>query len=87
MQWSQKKDRFTVMTLNYYGYAPTEFFNILQKLKTTLRFIFRTIKRYTDYLSFENRKRSGRPRTVKTPAVIKTVKVRIQQNQALQMVT
>lgn len=80
MEWSKKEDRVAVIALHRCGYAPTEIFNILQKLKITLRFVYRTIKRYTEDSSFEDRERSGRPRTVRTPAVIKAVKARIQRN-------
>lgn len=80
MEWSQKEDRVAVIALHRCGNAPTEIFNILKNLKITLRFVYRTIKRYTEDSSFEDRKRSGRPRTVRTPAVIKAVKARIQRN-------
>ncbi|KAA5621435.1 helix-turn-helix domain-containing protein [Pseudomonas aeruginosa] len=57
-----------------------QIFNILKNLNITKRFVYRTIKRYNEDSSVDDRSRSGRPRSVRTPAVIKAVKARIQRN-------
>lgn len=80
MEWTQKEDRIAIIALHRCGYAPTEIFKLLKNLKITLRFVYRTIKRFSEDSSFEDRKRSGRPRRVRTPAVIKAVRARIQRN-------
>ncbi|RVE44724.1 hypothetical protein evm_010628, partial [Chilo suppressalis] len=50
------------------------------KAQTNFAFIYRTIKRHNEDSSVDDRSRSGRPRSVRTPAVIKAVKARIQRN-------
>ncbi|CAK1587638.1 unnamed protein product [Parnassius mnemosyne] len=52
----------------------------MKNLNITKRFVYRTIKRYNEDSSVDDRSRSSRPRSVRTPAVIKAVKARIQRN-------
>ncbi|RVE44681.1 hypothetical protein evm_010700 [Chilo suppressalis] len=80
MEWTWKEDRVAVIALHRCGYAPIQFFDILKNLNITKRFVYRTIKRYNEDSSVDDRSRSGRPRSVRTPAVIKAVKARIQRN-------
>ncbi len=80
MEWTLKEDRVAVIALHRCGYAPIQIFNILKNLNITKRFVYRTIKRYNEDSSVDDRSRSGRPRSVRTPAVIKAVKARIQRN-------
>ncbi|KAA5709031.1 helix-turn-helix domain-containing protein, partial [Klebsiella pneumoniae] len=80
MEWTLKEDRVAVIALHRCGYAPIKIFNILKNLNITKRFVYRTIKRYNEDSSVDDRSRSGRPRSVRTPAVIKAVKARIQRN-------
>ncbi|KAA5753606.1 helix-turn-helix domain-containing protein, partial [Klebsiella pneumoniae] len=80
MEWTLKEDRVAVIALHRCGYAPIQIFNILKNLNITKRFVYRTIKRYNEDSSVDDRSRSGRPRSVRTPAVIKAVKARNQRN-------
>ncbi|RVE52632.1 hypothetical protein evm_002751 [Chilo suppressalis] len=75
-----KEDRVAVIALHRCGYAPIKFFDILKNLNITKRFVYRTIKRYNEDSSVDDRSRSGRPRSVRTPAVIKAAKERNQRN-------
>ncbi|RVE41996.1 hypothetical protein evm_013357 [Chilo suppressalis] len=74
------EDRVAVIALHRCGYAPIQIFDILKNLNITKRFVYHTIKRYNEDSSVDDRSRSGRPRSVRTPAVIKAVKARIQRN-------
>lgn len=58
---------------------PQNFSTFSKKYKLP-RFVYHIVKRYTKDSSFEDRKKKSRPRTVRTPAVIKAVKARIQRN-------
>ncbi|RVE52367.1 hypothetical protein evm_003005 [Chilo suppressalis] len=80
MEWTLKEDRVAVIALHRCGYAPILIFDILKSLNITKRFVYRTIKRYNEDSSIDDRSRSCRPRSVRTPAVIKAVKARIQRN-------
>ncbi|CAH0401786.1 unnamed protein product [Chilo suppressalis] len=78
--WMLKEDRVAVIALHRCGYTPIQIFDILKNLNITKRFVYRTIKRYNEDSSVDDRSRSGRPRSVRTPAVIKAEKARIQRN-------
>ena len=80
MKWTLKEDRVAVIALHRCGYAPIQLFNILKIFNITKRFVYRTIKRYNEDSSVDDRSRRGRHRFVRTPAVIKAVKARIQRN-------
>lgn len=80
MEWGLKENRVAVIALHKCGQPPNMIFKLLQKLKINKQFIYRTIHRYSNTLTVDDRKRSGRPRTVRTPAVIKAVKARITRN-------
>ncbi|RVE41612.1 hypothetical protein evm_013738 [Chilo suppressalis] len=75
MEWTLKEDRVAVIALHRCSYAPIQIFDILKILNITKRFVYRTIKRYNEDSSVDDRSRSGRPRSV-----IKAVKARIQRN-------
>lgn len=80
MEWTLKEDRVAVIALHRCGLAPIQIFDILKNLNITKRFVYRTIKRYIEDSRVDDRSRSGPPRSVRTPAVIKAVKARIQRN-------
>lgn len=82
MEWTLKEDRVAVIALHRCGHSPHMIFKLLGNLKISRRFVYRTIKRYTEQGSVDDKKRSGRPRTVRTPAVIKAIKARIARNPA-----
>lgn len=80
MEWGLKENRVAVIALHKCGHPPVMIFKLLQNLKITKQFVYRTIERFSSTLSVDDRERSGRPRTVRTPAVIKAVKARIARN-------
>lgn len=80
MDWGLKENRVAVIALHKCGHPPNVILKLLQNLKINKQFVYRTINRYNSTLSFDDRKRSGRPRTVRTPALIKAVKARIARN-------
>lgn len=62
------------------GLLPGAIFRELKHLGLKRNFIYYTIKRYKETSSVEDRRRSGRPRSKRTPAVIKIVRERIRRN-------
>lgn len=80
MDWGLKKNRVPEIALHKCGHPPNVILKLLQNLKINKQFVYRTINRYNSTLSFDDRKRFGRPRTVWTPALIKAVKARIAKN-------
>ncbi|CAK1602157.1 unnamed protein product [Parnassius mnemosyne] len=80
MEWTLKEDRVAVIALHRCGYAPIQILDILKNWNITKRFVYRTIKRYNEDSSVDDKSRSGRPQSVRTPAVIKAVKARILRN-------
>lgn len=80
MEWGKKENRIAVIALHRCDKSATEIFNLLKPLKITKKFIYRTVKRYTDISSVDDKARSGRPREIRTPAVIKAVAARIRRN-------
>lgn len=80
MEWGQKEDRVAVIALHKCGHSASTIFKLLQKLGISRSFVFRTIKRWKDVQSVDDSKRSGRPRSVCTPAAIQRVRSRINRN-------
>lgn len=80
MNWGVKENRVAVIALHKCDKSVTEIYNLLKKLKINKTFIYRTIERYNETFSVSDRKKSGRPRTVRTPKIIKAVKERIRRN-------
>lgn len=80
MEWTRKEDRVAVIALHRCGHSPKTIFNLLQMLEITKRFVYRTIKRYNESSSVDDKKRTGRPRSVRTPGVIKAIQARIARN-------
>lgn len=80
MEWTLKENRIAVIALHRCGHSPSTIFKLLKNLNITLRFVYRTIDRYNEVSSVEDKKRTGRPRSARTPAVIKAIKARIARN-------
>lgn len=80
MEWGNKENRIAVIALHKCNKSATEIFNLLKPLKISKKFIYRTVKRYNEISSVEDRARSGRPRETRTPEVIKAVRERIRRN-------
>lgn len=62
------------------GVSRGDIFRQLRKFKVTRVFVYRTIKRFIDTGSTENRKKTGRKRCVRTAETIKIVRERIRRN-------
>lgn len=75
-----KENRVAVIALHKCKKTPVEIFNLLQSLGISMKFVYRTIKRFSEMSSVNDRPRSGRPRDSRTPAVIKAVAERIRRN-------
>lgn len=75
-----KENRVAVIALHKCGKSPSDIFNLLKPLNISRMFVYRAIKRYDELLGTEDRGRSGRPRTVRTPSVVKAVRERIRRN-------
>ncbi|KAI8430379.1 hypothetical protein MSG28_000669 [Choristoneura fumiferana] len=80
MEWTLKENRTAVLALHRCGHSPSTIFKLLKNVNITLRFMYRTIDRYNEVSSVGDKKRIGRPRSVRTPAVIKAIKARIARN-------
>lgn len=80
MNWGKNENRVAVIALHKCGHSPTVIFKLLRNLEISLMFVHRTIKRYAETSSVEDLPRSGRPRSVRTPALVKAVKARILRN-------
>lgn len=80
MNWGLKENRVAVIALHKCGHPPNTILKLLQNLKINKQFVYRTISRYNMTQSIDDRERSGRPRTIRTPAAIKAVKARITRN-------
>lgn len=80
MEWGTTENRIAVIALHKCNKTSVDIFNLLKPLKITQKFVYRTIKRYSELSSVNDRPRAGRPRTTRTPAAIKAVRERIRRN-------
>lgn len=80
MEWGPKENRIAIIALYKCNKTPVDIFNLLKLLGITQKFVYRTIKRFTEMSSIDDRPRSGRPRNSRTPAAIKAVAERIRRN-------
>ncbi len=77
MEWGVYQNRIAVIALHKVGMEPSTIFKTLKKLDISRIFVYRTIKRYVEDSLTNDRPRFGRPRSVRTPKLIKAVKARI----------
>lgn len=80
MEWGDKENRIAVIALHKVGMEPNAIFKTLHTLGISKIFVFRAINRYNETSSVCDRKRSGRPRSVRTKKVVKAVRERIRRN-------
>lgn len=80
MEWSDKENRIAVIALHKCGIERARIFDLLKPLKISRVFVYRTVKLFIDTGNVIDRKRSGRPRTVRTPQAINAVRSRINRN-------
>lgn len=69
-----------IIELHEKGLRPPEIYKSGKNLKINRMFIKRTIDRYLETSSIKDRQRSGRPRTSRTPKLIKNVREKIRRN-------
>ena len=72
--------RQIIIQKNLNGESAGGIFKALKTGGVKRDFIYRTIKRYRETSSVEDRKRSGRPRSVRTKTLLKAVKQRLRRN-------
>jgi len=80
MEWGFKENCVAVIALHKRGKSDTQIFKHLEPLKISRNFIYRAIKHYKEFWGFEDRVRSGRLKSVRDKATIKTVWERIRRN-------
>lgn len=80
MEWSDKENRIAVIALYKCKMEKSNIFKMLRPLGISRMFVYRCIKLFEETGGIKDRKRSGRPRTVRTPQAIKAVKARIARN-------
>ena len=70
-------------TIEFYRkqvYTPAQIFKTLKTHGVNKMMVYRAVKRLTETGSTNDRKRSGNPRAVRTPAMIKRVQARVARN-------
>ena len=77
MEWGNYENCIAVIALHKVGMPLPRIFATLKPLK---QFVYHTIQRFSETGSVNDRHRSGRPRTVRTPQAVKAVAARIRRN-------
>jgi len=80
MKWGFKENRVAVNAINKCGKSASQSSKLLKPSKISRNFIYRAIKRYMDFCGVQDRTRSGRLKSVRAEAAIKTVRERICRN-------
>jgi len=80
MEWGFKENHVAVIPLHKCGKSDSHIFKLLKPLKISRNFIYRAIKCYKELWGVEDRARSGRLKSVRAEAAIKTVRELIRQN-------
>ena len=80
MEWGFKENRVAVIALHKCGKSDSQIFKLLKPLKLSRNFVYRAIKRYKEIWGVEDRAQSGRQKSVRTEAAIKTVRQLIRRN-------
>ena len=80
IEWGIYENRVAVIALHKVGTSPSDIFQTLKKLKISKMFIYRTIQRFVETGSIDDRPRAGRPHDVRTPNLVKAVMARIRRN-------
>ena len=80
MEWGSYENRVAIIALYRVGKSPPDIFQTLKKLKISKMFVYRTIERFVETGTVEDRPRTGRPRNVRTPELVKAVAARFRRN-------
>ena len=75
-----RENRVAVFVLHKCGKSDTQIFKHLEPSKISRNFIYRASKRYKEFWCVEDRVRSGRLKSLRAEAAIKTVRERIRRN-------
>jgi hypothetical protein len=75
MNWGFKGNRVAVIALHKCGKSDYQIFKLLKPFKTSRNFFCQAIKPYKEFWGAEDRARSGRLKSVRAEAAIKTVRV------------
>jgi transposase len=68
-----EKERWAVVAFWEHGYGPTAIVRMLHLYKLSLSFVEKTIRRYKETNSIEDRPREGRPKSARTPSNIRKI--------------
>lgn len=74
------EERYTIKFYNDRGFSESDIFKTLKSHGVGRSKVYRTVKRLRETSSIYDRKRSGRPRSVRTKATIKKVMARFRRN-------
>lgn len=77
MEWSNKENRIAIIALHKCKVERARIFDLLKPLKIKRDFVYRTVKLFEDTGGVNDRNKSGRPRTARTPQAIGAVRSRI----------
>jgi transposase len=80
VEWGFKENRVAVIALHKCGKPDSQNFKLSKPLKISRNFIYQAIKRYKELWGVEDRARSGRLKSARAEAAIKTVLEWIHQN-------
>lgn len=73
-------ERATIKCYHDKGFSPSYIVKELKKLSISKQKVYRTIKRLKETGTIADRKRSGRPRSIRTPDLVNKVKCRLWRN-------
>ena len=79
MEWGIYENRVAVI-LQKVCTSPSDIFETLKMLKISKMFVYRTIQRFVETGTIDDRPEAGRPRDVRTPNLVKAVAARIRRN-------
>ena len=80
MEWGLKENCVAVIALHKCGKSDSQILKLFKSLKISRNFVYRAIKHYKELWGAEDRARSGRLKSVRAEAAIKTVWERIHRN-------
>jgi transposase len=80
MEWGFKENRVAVIAIHKCGKSDSQIFKLLKPFKISRNSVYWAIKRYKELWSVEDRAWSGRLKSVRAEAAIKTVRQRIRRN-------
>jgi hypothetical protein len=80
IEWGFKENRVAVIAIHKCRKLDSQTFEHLKALKISRNFVYRAIKRYKELWGVADRARSGRLKSVRAEAAIKTLRERIRLN-------